>query len=85
MEVTFRLSNSTHSPLHAVIEPWAREYDLPAGGFREFVFSGPDPADLEVRVESTAITIYGWVGSVLDGMGLPVPEIPRGPGDIRAR
>ena len=52
---------------------------------REFVFSGPDPADLELRVESTGITIYGWVGSVLDGMGLPVPETLRGPGDIDER
>ena len=31
MDVTFRLSNRTHSPLHAVVEPWAHEYDLPGG------------------------------------------------------
>jgi len=84
-DARFRLSNRTRSPVHAVVEPWAEEYDLPAGGIREFVFSGPDPADLDVRLESTGITIYGWVGSALNEMGLPVPEIPRGVGDTRAR
>jgi hypothetical protein len=43
---------------------------------REFAFAGSDPADIEVEVIPTEITIYGWTGSVLDGIGLPVPATP---------
>jgi hypothetical protein len=83
-QVILRVTNPGHSAVHIRIEPWAREYDLFAGTSREFVFTGSDPADIEVEVLATAITIYGWTGSVLDGIGLPVPPTPRGSGDVPA-
>jgi hypothetical protein len=76
------MTNPSHSRVLVRIEPWAREFDLSPGTSREFVFTGPDPADIEVEVMPTEITIYGWTGSVLDGIGLPAPPTPPGPGDI---
>ena len=65
--LAFRVTNAGLSALHVRVEPWAEEYDLSAGTTREFIFTGPDPADLEIEVKATEITIYGWTGSVLDG------------------
>lgn len=83
--LAFRVSNPGLSAVHVRVEPWAREDDLSAGSSRDFVLTGPDPADIEVAVMPTEITIYGWAGSVLDGIGLPVPSTPERPGDIGAR
>jgi hypothetical protein len=83
--VTLRVTNPSDSPVHVLVEPWAREYDLRASATREFVFSGPDPVDIEVDILSTGITVYGWTGSVLDGIGLPVPRTPPASGDISER
>jgi hypothetical protein len=77
-----RVTNPGNAEVLVRIEPWSREYDLSAGATREFVFTGPDPADIEVEVMPTEITIYGWTGSVLDGIGLPVPPVPHGSSDI---
>jgi hypothetical protein len=74
--VVFRLTNRGSSPILVRIEPWAREVDLPVAGTHEFVLTGPDPADIEVEVAPAEVTVYGWTGSVLDGIGLPVPPTP---------
>lgn len=83
--LAIRVTNPAVSAVHVRIEPWAREYDLSPGTTREFNFAGPDPADIEIEVRPTEITIYGWTGSVLDGIGLPVPKTPQRSGDIRGR
>jgi hypothetical protein len=80
-----RVTNPGHADVLVRIERWAREYDLPAGATREFVFTGPDPADIEVELMPTEVTIYGWIGSVLDGIGLPVPPTREGSSDIPTR
>ena len=74
--MNLRVTNAGNSAVHVRIEPWAREYDLSAGTSREFAFAASDPADIEVEVLPTEIAIYGWTGSVLDGIGLPVPATP---------
>ena len=84
-QLAFRVNNVGKSMILVRIEPWAHEYDLPAGSTHEFVFTGPDPVDIDVDVASTEITVYGWIGSVLDGRGLPVPRTPPRSGDIPGR
>ena len=83
--LVLRVTNPGQAEVHLRIEPWAREYDLSARATREFIFTGPDPADIEVEVMSREITIYGWTGAVLDGIGLPVPPVPQIRGDIPGR
>lgn len=72
------VTNRGRSALLVRVEPWGREYPLPAGGSHGLVFTGPDSAEIEVEIAPTEVTVHGWVGSVLDGEGLPVPEVPPG-------
>jgi hypothetical protein len=74
--VVVRVGNPSSSSLLVRIEPWAEEVELEPGGSHEALLAGPDPADVEVRVASSEVTIYGWVGSELDGNGLRVPRTP---------
>jgi hypothetical protein len=74
--VLFRVSNRSPSALLVRIEPWAQEVELEAGAIHESLLTGPDPADVEVRVATNGVTVYGWVGSILDGGGPPVPPTP---------
>ena len=84
MKTVLRVTNPSNAKVLVRFEPWVREYDISAGAAREFALTGPDPADIEVEVRPTEITIHGWTGSVLDGIGLPVPNAPQGSGDIHA-
>lgn len=83
--LAFRVTNPGPAAVRVRVEPWAREYDLPAGSSRDFHLAGPDPAEIEVAVMPTEITIYGWAGAVLDGIGLPVPSLSERPDDTPAR
>jgi hypothetical protein len=76
VRVLLRVTNRSPSALLVRIEPWAHEIELEAGVSHEALLTGPDPADVEVRVATNEVTVYGWVGSVLDGGGLPVPPTP---------
>jgi hypothetical protein len=76
VRVVFRVTNRSPSALLVRIEPWAHEVELDAGASHEALLTGPDPADVEVRVATNEVTVYGWAGSVLDGGGLPVPPMP---------
>ena len=66
--------------MKVIVEPWAREYDIPAGTSAQFDFDGPEPAHIEVESRSDALVIYGWSGSTLDDgahpIGMPVPPTP---------
>jgi hypothetical protein len=74
--IACRISNRNHEPLLVRIEPWAREVTLAAGATHDLVFTGPDPAFIEIESAPGVVTVYGWVDSVLDGNGLPVPPTP---------
>jgi hypothetical protein len=76
VRVMLRVTNRSASALLVRIEPWAGEVELAAGASQEALLTGPDPADVEVRVTTNEVTVYGWAGSVLDGGGLPVPPMP---------
>ncbi len=80
-----RVANHGPSPTTLRMEPWGREMDLPVGASHALVLTGPEPADIEIEVSPSEIVVYGWAGSVLDGIGLPVPESPRPRGEIGAR
>jgi hypothetical protein len=73
-----RAGNRSGRSLHVRIEPWGREYDLSADAMREFVFTGPADSAVDVEVGADELTVFGWAGSVLDGIGLPVPALPPG-------
>jgi hypothetical protein len=60
------ISNRSTSPLHLIVEPWAREQDVPVGGSTKLTLTGPNKADVEIEVTSARIALYGWTGSVLD-------------------
>lgn len=64
--LTFRVANPGDAVVLVRLEPWGREYDLNPRATRQFVFDGPDPAELEVEVGSDDFTIYGWAASVVD-------------------
>jgi hypothetical protein len=72
-----RVANHGPSPTTLRMEPWGASHAL--------VLTGPEPADIEIEVSPSEIVVYGWAGSVLDGIGLPVPESPRPRGEIGAR
>jgi hypothetical protein len=75
VRVLFRVTNPP-SALLVRFEPWAHEIELNPGASHEALLTGPDQADVEVRVATNEVTVYGWAGSVLDGAGLPVPSMP---------
>jgi hypothetical protein len=72
--------NSNEVSMKVIVEPWAREYDVPAGTTAQFDFDGPEPIHIEVEASPDTLVIYSWVGSILvDGIhpiGLPVPPTP---------
>jgi hypothetical protein len=76
VRVLFRVTNPSPSALLVRFEPWAHELELNPGASHEALLTGPDPADVEVRVATNEVTVYGWAGSVLDAGGLPVPSMP---------
>ena len=75
--------NSNKISLKVIVEPWAREYDVPAGTIAHFDFDGPEPAHIDVEARSDALVIYGWVDSTMNDrihpIGLPVPPTPMRP------
>jgi hypothetical protein len=66
--------------MKVIVEPWANEYDVPAGASSHFDFDGPEPGYIAVETRSDALVLYGWSGSTLDDgihpIGLPVPPMP---------
>ncbi len=83
--LVLRVTNPSDARVLIRLEPWAREIDLLPDVTREFVFTGPDPADIEIELMPAEVTIYGWTGSILDGIGDAVPPVPTRSGDIAAR
>ena len=73
-----RVTNPGPAPIVLRVEPWGEEFSLAVGHIHDLVFEGPDPADINVEVLSSGVTIHGWVGSVLNGQGPPVPSVPPG-------
>jgi hypothetical protein len=74
------IANVSDSPLHLILEPWANEHDVPAGGRIKLTLAGPEKADIEIEVGAAGMTVWGWVGSTLDDHinppGPPMPPIP---------
>jgi hypothetical protein len=85
VSVRIRVANQTGASMLLRIEPWGNEVSLPAAATHDLEFSGPDVADIEIRAGEAELTVYGWSGSDLDRMGLPVPPTPPVRGDIGAR
>jgi len=48
------------------LEPWADEFECPAGAKLEVVARGPSGDTLEFEADGDSITIYGWAGSIVD-------------------
>lgn len=63
--VDIRVVNTDESPVTLVVEPWARELELPNQGTAMIHFEGPDPIQIEVQTEAERLTVYGWVGSTI--------------------
>jgi hypothetical protein len=74
--VVFRGQTVTSLGFSFGIEPWANEVELAAGASHQLVLAGSDQADIEVEVEPSVVTIYGWVGSDLDRSGIRSPPTP---------
>jgi len=71
------ISNATTSSLHLIVEPWAEEQDVPAGGSTRVSLTGPNRADIEIQVTPSRIALFGWTGSILDdGILPPGPPVP---------
>jgi hypothetical protein len=62
LKITFRYTATVAAIV--IIEPWAEEYEVSSGKTVEVTFIGPNPADLEVRVErADLVVVYGWGSS----------------------
>lgn len=74
------VSNPRAQPLRVIVEPWGRNYEVPAGGRRQFLLRGPGAAEIEFEITADAVLVYAWVGSTLDDNenpeGMPVPRGP---------
>jgi len=80
VSATITLTNSGETSLNLLVEPWAREYEVPSGGTRQVALSGPGDAEIEIQIRSAGITLFGWVGSELqDNINLPGARVPPTP------
>jgi hypothetical protein len=85
----YTVRNPTDRTLTLILEPWANEYDLPAG--TQLIVEGEGPcqeAGFHVIQEGDVVAVWAWSGAdarildpqgqvVADWTGLRMPEVPR--------
>lgn len=86
-EVILRLANTRPASVRLRVEPWGEQHDLASGVTIEIVAHGPAEDHLELTLDDTGLTIWGWPGSVVqivqDGVvvesaasRIPTPDTP---------
>jgi hypothetical protein len=86
-KVALRLANTRPDPVTVHLEPWGEQHDMAPGATLELVADGPREDCLELSLNETGVTVWGWPGSVVhlfrDGEPvegtagcIPTPETP---------
>lgn len=64
-EVVLRLANTRSVTVPLQVEPWGEQYDLAPGAMVDIVAHGPAQDCLELTLDDTGLTIWGWSGSIV--------------------
>jgi hypothetical protein len=62
---TLAVTNSEHSNVRVVLEPWADERTLAPASTIVISFIGPAGGQLEVERKPNEIVVYGWEGATM--------------------
>jgi hypothetical protein len=58
--------NSGRTAVQYYLEPWGNQYVILPGGRLKAIAKAPDPGTLEVQLNGDDVTVFGWVGSIVD-------------------